>query len=360
MKSKYQNQKSFAGKTQIILVFLSILPFLLSIYLFFIEKVDFSEMMYLFSALALFSILTGFTLMRGSADQLVNLVRETGDIETGKKTDPIRIDADQELNDIAENFNSILRKLHATDREIKEQSVQLMTYARDLSQSYQRTREEEELRNRLSLYVGEHLVEKLINSKSGVFLENERKEITVLFADIRSFTAIAERMAPDDLVSMLNRFFTVMVDIVFRNNGMLDKFIGDNLMAVFGHISSDNSGPNEAVKAAVEMQHATEDLMKVRAKEDKETFGIGIGINTGRAILGNVGSENRMDYTVIGDTVNVAARLEHMAKAGEIIIGEKTYQQTKGHFRIHKKYQVKVKNKTELVICYKLSRREAV
>jgi len=355
MKSKYQNQKSFAGKTQVILVFLSILPFLLVIYLFFIEKVDFTEMMYLFSALALFSILTGFTLMRGSADQLVNLVRETSDIETGEKSDPIRIDADQELNDIAENFNSIIRKLHAIDKEIKEQSVQLMTYARDFSQSYQRMKEEEELRNRLSLYVGEHLVEKLIKSKSGVFFENERKEITVLFADIRSFTAIAEKMSAEDLVSMLNHFFTVMVDIVFKNNGMLDKFIGDQVMAVFGHISSDNSGPDDAVKAAVEMQHATKDLMKVRVKEDKETFGIGIGINTGKAIIGNVGSENRMDYTVIGDTVNVAARLQQMAKAGEIIIGEKTYQQTKGHFRVQKKIHVRIKNKTEPFICYKLS-----
>ncbi|RZB30644.1 MAG: adenylate cyclase [Desulfobacteraceae bacterium Eth-SRB1] len=354
MKSKYQNQKSFAGKTEVILVFLSVLPFLLAIYLFFIEKVDFTEMMYLFSALALFSILTGFTLMRGSADQLVNLVRETSDIETGKKRDPIRIDTDQELNDIAENFNSIIRKLHATDREIKEQSVQLMAYARDLSQSYQKMKEEEELRNRLSLYLEEHLVEKLIKSKSGVFFENERKEITILFADIRSFTAIAERMAPEDLVSMLNHFFTIMVDIIFRNNGMLDKFIGDQVMAVFGHISSNNSGPNDAVKAAVEMQHATEDLMKVRVKEGKETFGIGIGINTGKAIVGNVGSENRMDYTVIGNTVNVAARLEQMAKAGEIIIGEKTYQQTKGPFPVQKKSQVRVKNKTEPFICYKL------
>ncbi len=356
MKSKYQNQKSFVAKTRIILVLLSILPFLLVIYLFFIEKVDLTEMIYLFSALALFSILTGFTLMRGAADQLVNLARETGDIKTGLKSDPLRLDADQELNDIAENFNSIIRKLHATDREIKEQSVQLMTYARDLSQSYQKIKEEEELRNRLSLYVGEHLVEKLINSKDSVFFENERKEITVLFADIRSFTAIAERMAADDLVSMLNHFFTVMVDIVFRNNGMLDKFIGDQLMAVFGHISPDNSGPNDAVKAAIEMQHATEDLMQVRVKEDKETFGIGIGVNTGKTIIGNVGSENRMDYTVIGDTVNVAARLEHMAKAGEIIIGEKTYQQTKGHFRVQKKIRVRLKNKTEPIICYNLSR----
>lgn len=92
--------------------------------------------------------------------------------------------------------------------------------------------------------------------------------------------------------------------------------------------------------------------MKLRDKEGKETFEIGIGINTGKAIVGNVGSKNRMDYTVIGDTVNVAARLEQMTKGGEIVIGEKTYLQTQGHFRVQKKGEILVKNRTEPVLCY--------
>ena len=94
-----------------------------------------------------------------------------------------------------------------------------MSYARDISKSYGRIKKKEELRSRLSRYVGEHLVEKLINSKKGVFLENERREVTNFFADIRSFTTIAERMAAEEVVSMLNQFFGAMVDIVFRNNG---------------------------------------------------------------------------------------------------------------------------------------------
>ena len=295
-------------------------------------------------------------MLRSSADQLVNLSRETGSIEAGEKSEPIRIKADQELTDIATHFNSMLERLNEANRDIKEQGIQLMRYARDLSQSYKRTREEEELRNRLSRYVGEHLVEKLIHSEDGVFLENERKEITILFADIRSFTTITERMAAEDVVSMLNQFFGAMVDIIFRNIGILDKFVGDELMAVFGLIPSENSAPHDAIKAAIELQDATEELMKVRAKQDKETFEIGIGINTGSAIVGNVGSENRMDFTVIGDSVNVAARIQQIAKGGEIIIGEETYRQIQGHFRMEKKLKLKVKNETEPVICYKVLR----
>jgi len=355
-KSNYQNSKSFFGKTRIVLVLLGIIPFLLVTYLFVYENIDLTDRVILFSALALFSILTGFSLMRGSADQLANLSREIGMVESGVKSEPVHISADQELNDIANHFNSAVSKLQHTQSDIKEQSIQLMIYARDISQSYIRTKEGEELRDRLRRYVGEHLVEKLISLKNGVFIENERREVTILFADIRSFTTITERMAAEDVVSMLNQFFGTMVDIIFRNNGILDKFVGDELMAVFGLIPSENSAPHDAIKAAIEMQDATEDLMKVRTEQDKETFEVGIGINTGSAIVGNVGSENRMDYTVIGDTVNVAARLEQIAKGGEIIIGGQTYDQTQGRFHIQEKGKLSVKNKTEPVICYNVIR----
>jgi len=354
VKSKYQNSKSFLGKTRIILVLLGIIPFLLVIYLFIIEKIDLTRTIILFSPLALFSILAGFSLIRKSADQLVNLASETGDIEAGEKSEPIRIKADKELNDIAAHFNAVIKKLQETNRGMKEQSIQLMSYARDLSQSYKRTKEEEELRSRLSRYVGEHLMEKLINSEKGVFLKNERRDVTILFVDIRSFTILAESMAAEDVVSMLNQFFSVMVDIIFDNNGILDKFVGDQLMAVFGLISPDNNAPQDAIKAAVKMQDATENLMNVRSKQDKETFEIGIGINTGSAIVGNVGSENRMDYTVIGDTVNVAGRLQQIAKGGEIIVGEQTHYQTQGRFRMQKKGKLQVK--TEPGICYEVLR----
>ena len=354
MKSIYQSSNSFLGKTLVVLVLLGIIPFLLVIYLFVYNKIDLTEIVLLFSSLALFSILTGFSLMRRSAEQLVTLAIETGRIEAGEKSEPVRIKEDLEMNDIASHFNAVFKKLQDVDRDIKEQGVQLMTYARDLSLSYRRVKEEEALRNRLSRYVGENLVEKLLHSDDGIFIENERQEVTVLFADIRSFSTLAEKMPAEEVIEMLNQFFSAMVDIVFRNNGILDKFVGDQLMAVFGIISSNSSAPRDAVKAAIEMQEATEDLMKERAKEDHETFEIGVGINTGSVIVGNVGSENRMDYTVIGDSVNIAARLQQTAKGGEIIIDERSFGQTKDRFRIKEKGMLSVKNKTAPIICYEV------
>jgi len=322
-KSKYHNSKSFLFKTRIAFLLLGIFPFLIVIYLFCYGNLDVTDTIVLFAALALFSILTGFVILRHSSDQLINLSKKIDIAKVGESNGPIKIKADQELIDIAENFNAILDKLNGVDREIKEQSIQLVKYASDLSKSYEKSKKEEKLRTKLSRYV-----------------------------DIRSFTRIAERMEVEDVVSMLNEFFGTMVDIIFKNNGILDKFLGDQLMAVFEPILSENTAPYDAVKSAIEMQEAIEALMKVRGKQKKETFEIGIGINTGNSIVGNVGAENRMDYTVIGDSVNVAARLQQLAKGGEIIIGEQTYRQVKDRFRIEKKGELPVKNKNKLILCY--------
>ncbi len=348
---KQPNSKSFYEKIKMVLALMGIIPILLVICLFFIEDIAVTNLTIIFAGLALFSIFTGFSILRKSADQIANLAQKTGIIKSGEKSEFIHIKGIEELNLIANNFNSLLR-------DVKEQSIKLMTYARDLTEAFEINHKEVELRNTLSRYVREDLVEKLINSGNGIFFENERKEVTILFADIRSFTSITERMAAEQVVAMLNQFFGIMVEIIFKNNGVLDKFIGDKLMALFGFIPSDHSAPFDAIKAAMEMQNATEDLMKVREKENKEKFEIGIAINTGIAIAGHVGSKNRIDYTVIGDCINVAARLEQKAKGGEIIIGEQTYRQIEGLFNIQKKGEMYAKNKTAPIKYYNVLRSE--
>ncbi|MCU0598780.1 MAG: adenylate/guanylate cyclase domain-containing protein [Desulfobacterales bacterium] len=335
---------------------IAIIPCLVLIYLLVYGEVIATHAAILYAPMVLFLILIGYILIRRTADHIYYLSQETGMLESAKKNGLIQIQSARELNDIATNFNSLLNKLEKMNRKNQEQATQLMVYSRDLALSYQKTKQEEDLRNRLSRYVGNNLVEKLINSRSGALVETERREVTVLFGDIRSFTTIAERMSAEDVVLMLNQYFSVMVDIIFKNSGLLDKFVGDQMVAVFGLVEATGNAPENAIRAAVEMQEATEQIMKERKKYNLEYFEIGIGINTGKAIIGNIGSSNRLDYTVIGDCVNVAARLEQMAKGGEIIIGEQTFLQNTGYFDIDSRGEVYVKNKKEPVVCYNILR----
>ncbi len=348
---------TIGGKAKIALALMVVLPYLFIAYFLINEEIYASETVILYAPIMLFSILVGYALFRRAADQIYILSKETARLESGEKTGLIQIKGDREINEIAAHFNSLLSRMDSVNRKNQEQATQLMVYSRDLALSYQKTKREEELRNRLSRYVGNNLVEKLMSSKSGALLETERRRVTVLFADIRSFTMIAEQMSAEQVVLLLNQYFSVMVDIIFKNNGLLDKFVGDQLIAVFGLVEDSGNASENAIRTAIEMQEATEDMMRRRGAADEELFDIGIGINTGLAILGNIGPSNRMDYTVIGDCVNVAARLEEMAMGGEIIIGEQTFLENTGDFNIESRGEVYVKNKMEPVVCYNVIRR---
>ncbi|MEW6669957.1 MAG: adenylate/guanylate cyclase domain-containing protein [Thermodesulfobacteriota bacterium] len=267
----------------------------------------------------------------------------------------MRSKVEREMQGLSTQFNTLITHLRDSYKYIREQSTQLGRYGKELSRSYRRIKEEQALRDTLSRYVGQNLVEKIVGSKDRALFETERKVVTVLFADIRSFTSLTERLPAEEIVAMLNQYFSAMVEIIFKHAGVLDKFVGDELMAVFGHLHTSPGSPcDDAVRAALEMQSATAALMKLRAKQGKKTFEIGIGINTGSAVIGSVGSKNRMDYTVIGDCVNVAARFQQAAKGGEILIGETTYQSLRGDFHIQKKGRIKLKNKVKPVLCYKV------
>ncbi len=357
MKAGKDTGMSFYRKIRISLGLMGILPFLLVIYLFIQEHISLSNTLILCAALVLFSILIGFTLLRQSADQLATLAKMTSVEAHGETIEPIQLHIDGELDNIAANFNAVVNQLNQARHDIQEQSIQLLKYAEDLAQSYEQLKQEEQLRSHLSRYIGNDLVEHIMDSNNDVLLKNQRKALTVMFADIRSFTAISEKMAPEEVVTMLNEYFSVMVEIVFSCNGMLDKFVGDQLMAVFGHMSTEKQGARDAVHAALKMQRAAQKLMHRRKEKDLPTFRIGIGINTGNTIIGNVGSENRMDYTVIGDTVNAAARLEEQAGPGEIVIGERTYTHMPKKLRVKNRRALQVKNRMQPVVCYTIENR---
>jgi adenylate cyclase len=354
MKIVLKQNISFYRKIKISLALMGILPFLLAVYLFTRQQQAPTTLVILCSALVLFSILMGFTLLRRSSDQMQTLAKKTAIPDSGEILQPLDINVDGELKDIAVNFNTVVDRLNQANRDIQSRSFQLQEFASDLSESYEYLERENRLRNQLCRYVGKDLVEKLMVSQDGKLLKNERKDVTIMFADIRSFTALSEHMEPEEVVAMLNEYFSIMTDILFKHNGMLDKFVGDQMMAVFGHISNEKSGARSAVRAALDMQKATAALMKERAEKNQPLFKIGIGINTGSAILASVGSENRQDYTVIGDTVNTAARLEAHAAGREIVMGERTCMHLPKKLPRGARQLLKMKNRSEPLACYTL------
>lgn len=187
------------------------------------------------------------------------------------------------------------------------------------------------LRETLSRYVSPAMTEELLRNPEIVQLGGQRRHLTVLFADIQGFTSLAEKLDPNQVVEILNLFFTQMVDLVFEHQGTLDKFLGDGLMAFFGAPLPVPQAATQAVNCALAMQHRLKEMQTQGATPIR---GLRIGVNTGEAVVGNIGSHKRMDFTVIGDTVNVAARLLEVAREQEaaIVIGEATYRELKGSF----------------------------
>ncbi|MBI4617000.1 MAG: adenylate/guanylate cyclase domain-containing protein [Planctomycetes bacterium] len=161
------------------------------------------------------------------------------------------------------------------------------------------------------------------------FFRAERYEMTVLFADLRGFTTFSERLQPEEVRGMLNEYLTGMIEIIFRHGATLDKVVGDEVMAIFGAPLYYEDHALRALSVAIEMQAAHATLAQKWAAQGREALGLGIGFNTGEMVVGNVGSERAMNYTVIGHHVNLASRLCSQAKAGEILMGQTTFERIK-------------------------------
>jgi len=192
--------------------------------------------------------------------------------------------------------------------------------------------EKELIKDAFSRYVSRQVADIILNDpdKYVSTLRGERKEITILFADIRGFTTISERNAPEEVVALLNDYLSEMTDVIFSYSGTLDKFLGDGLMAVLGAPLAMENSTLAAVKAALDMRTRLEEFNAVREVAGREAIRIGIGINFGDAVVGNVGSRERMDYTVIGDAVNTAQRIQSYSQEGQIILTESAYEEVRG------------------------------
>ena len=205
------------------------------------------------------------------------------------------------------------------------------------------------VKNTFKRYVSKQVVDELLGDDGKLNLGGEQREVTILFTDIRGFTSMSEKMKPERVVTTLNEYFSDMIDIVFKNNGTLDKIIGDELMVLYGAPISGDNDTVRAVETAVEMQHKIKELNIDRKKRKEPPILVGAGINKGLVVSGNIGSRDLMDYTVIGDTVNVASRLCAAAGPGEIMVSRSVYGATKKEFSYDKLEPIKVKGKEKKV-----------
>lgn len=190
--------------------------------------------------------------------------------------------------------------------------------------AHKRLAREEIARANYSRFMPEYVVKQLLENPDSFKLGGINQTITVLFADIRGFTAFSEREKPEKVVGLLNRYFSAMSQIIFAHGGTLDKYIGDGLMAIFGAPNATPEDAENALKTAVAMQERLITLNKELEADEFSPISIGIGLHTGEATIGYIGSDQRSEYTAIGDTVNVASRLEKNARGGQILISEAT------------------------------------
>lgn len=216
-------------------------------------------------------------------------------------------------------------------------------------------REEENMRRRLERFHSPQVVEMILHGGQETkdhILEAREITATILFTDIIGFTALSERLPPREITLLLNQYFSRMTDIVFEHDGTLDKYIGDGLMAVFGAPLQKPDDAARAIRAALSMRHELS-LLQDRLPAD-HVIDIRIGINTGRVVAGNIGSPRRLEYTVIGDPVNIASRLESLAAPNQILIGEETRRLVGDAFDIHAIGPRRIKGKRAEVPVYEV------
>ncbi len=230
----------------------------------------------------------------------------------------VPVEHNDEIGQVSHTFNIMVGELDKAYSAIKQ-------YAFDAVVAQKK---EIKIRNIFQKYVPQELIDRFFENPEAM-LVGENRNLSILFSDIRSFTSISERMAPEDLVGSLNRYFSMMVDIIMNRNGVVDKYIGDAIMALFGAPVQHDDDPVQSVRAGIEMVSSVRQFNTEQLRQGKPEFLIGVGIAYGIVTVGNIGTERKMDYTVIGDMVNLASRLEGLTKLykQEIIISESLYDQ---------------------------------
>jgi len=235
-------------------------------------------------------------------------------------------------------------------------AIALSLFAGTAYRYFVEDREKRKVSRLFGRYVSRDVYAQLIDNPALAELGGKRREMSVLFSDIRGFTTVTERGNPEELVAQLNEYFSRMVEIVFRHHGTVDKFVGDMVMALFGAPVDDTGHAEHAVAAAVDMVKQLGELNRKWTAEGKPALDIGVGVNTGEMIAGNIGSSSIMSYTVIGDNVNLGSRLESLNKqyGTRIIISDATKSRLTGHYDVRPLGEVVVKGKTKSIVIHEI------
>ena len=242
----------------------------------------------------------------------------------------------------------------ADDQELLSTMANQGVVAIKNSMLVEQMKKDESVRANLARYLSPQIVEQVIKKNMQVNLGGDRKVVTVLFSDVRHFTRISENLPPDQLTKLLNEYFTEMAKIIFENQGSLDKFIGDAIVAVFGSLIALENPARTAVQAAIQMMKRLETTNQPWTAQYGFPINIGIGINTGEVFLGNIGSPERMEFTVIGDTVNIASRFSGVAAPGQILVTRETLNCLGSDIHHRELPPIEVKGKTGKLAAFEM------
>ena len=257
-------------------------------------------------------------------------------------------------------FMSVLAyKLNFAVPVITPIALQLVTMIFGYSRKFiVESRNKEKIKDAMGKYISQDIMKNVVDNIDNVKLGGKKADVTVLFADIRGFTSMSEKLQPDEISVILNEYFTAIEPIISKYNGVINKFIGDAVMAIFGEPIQDKDHAVNAIKCANEMLLKVKELQVKWLEEGKPKIEIGVGINTGEAFVGNIGSEKRLEYTVIGDTVNLASRLEGYNKIykTQFLISSSTYEFVRGIADVIKISEVKIRGKEKKMNIYEVLR----
>jgi len=298
------------------------------------------------SALAVVLLLVFSYLLTQPLKNVVGAMREI--ISTSDLSKRVEVLYKDETGELGHTFNLMTSELDKFNDLVKGYALQAVVAQH----------KEQKIRTMFQKYVPKAVIDQFFASPEEM-LKGEDRILALLFSDIRGFTTISEQLRPDEVVESLNAYFELMVDIIMRNHGVMDKYMGDAIMAIYGAPERTRYEASEAVQSAFEMLEELQDFNKWQSEKGRPGFRIGIGINYGVVTVGNIGSEKKMDYTVIGDMVNIGSRLEGLTKVYDqpLIISESVAKKIQEQFPCRLIDRVIVKGKTAGIGIY-TSRKE--